>query len=357
MLKPDRIPSSEITPPNVYFNRRTFLRAGAAAGQCGGDRGRLPAAEPGRVDGGRNTALSGLPVVATTPEDSARGFRVDEPMTPLEQRRQLQQLLRVHDRQGRGRGRGGRVRVAAVDGGRRGDGPQAEGVRPGRGAPARPAGRAGVPDAVRRGVVDGHPVGRASAGPASRPGGADGQAEVRRVPDLARPRPLAGPEGVGAPLALRRRPADGRGDASAHAPGGRPLRPRAAGPERRPAAAGGALEVRVQGDQVDRQDHPRVGPAADDVERRMLRPSTGSSRTSTRPSPTRAGARRPSSGSGSQAAGRRSCSTATPSRSATCTRAWTCGSTSKSAARAFPMVCSYSRDPSEGRMERARQHL
>ena len=38
-------------------------------------------------------------------------------------------------------------------------------------------------------------------------------------------------------------------------PGGRPLRPRAAGPERRPAPAGGPLEVRVQGDQVDRQDH------------------------------------------------------------------------------------------------------
>jgi len=30
MLKPDRMLSSEITPPNVYFNRRTFLRAGVA---------------------------------------------------------------------------------------------------------------------------------------------------------------------------------------------------------------------------------------------------------------------------------------------------------------------------------------
>ena len=48
-------------------------------------------------------------------------------------------------------------------------------------------------------------------------------------------------------LAVRRRPAHGRGDASAHADGRRPVRQDAAEPERRAAAAHRAVEVRLQG--------------------------------------------------------------------------------------------------------------
>ncbi len=54
-------------------------------------------------------------------------------------------------------------------------------------------------------------------------------------------------------LAVRRRPAPGRGHASADDPGRRPVREGPAEPERRAAAAGGALEVRLQEHQVDRR--------------------------------------------------------------------------------------------------------
>ena len=56
----------------------------------------------------------------------------------------------------------------------------------------------------------------------------------------------------GARLAVRRRAAHGRGHAPADAAGRRPVRRDAAQPERRAAAAGGAVEVRLQGHQVDR---------------------------------------------------------------------------------------------------------
>ncbi len=84
MPDPDRIPSSEITPPNVYFNRRTLIKAGA---------GLASMALTGTVYKWLNRAgsmtvetptLAGLSAAASTPEDYARGFRVDEPMTSLE---------------------------------------------------------------------------------------------------------------------------------------------------------------------------------------------------------------------------------------------------------------------------------
>ena len=84
MLNPDRIPSSEITPPSVYFNRRTFLRGGLAAASlvATGTAYRLfNRAGATVID---TTTLEGFTETAATPEDLARGFRTDEPMTPLE---------------------------------------------------------------------------------------------------------------------------------------------------------------------------------------------------------------------------------------------------------------------------------
>jgi sulfoxide reductase catalytic subunit YedY len=84
MLPLDRIPSSEITPPNVYFNRRTFLRAGAALASMavtGLVYKRLNRAGSTDVE---TPALRGLQVAAPTQQDFARGFRVDEPLTTLE---------------------------------------------------------------------------------------------------------------------------------------------------------------------------------------------------------------------------------------------------------------------------------
>ncbi len=84
MLKPDRIPSSEITPPNLYFNRRTFLRTGVALASMavtGVVYKQLNRAGSMTVE---TPTLAGLAVKESTPEDLARGFRVDEPKTSLE---------------------------------------------------------------------------------------------------------------------------------------------------------------------------------------------------------------------------------------------------------------------------------
>jgi methionine sulfoxide reductase catalytic subunit len=84
MLEPNRIPSSEITPPNVYFNRRTFLRAGVALASLaatGAIYKRLNRAGSMAVE---TPDLGRLEVAAASPRDHARGFRVDEPMTPFE---------------------------------------------------------------------------------------------------------------------------------------------------------------------------------------------------------------------------------------------------------------------------------
>ena len=84
---------------------------------------------------------------------------------------------------------------------------------------------------------------------------------------LLDPTRFPGQTGLGAPLALRRGTADRRSDASAHHPGGRPLWSTVAAPERSTAPAGGALEIWVQGNQVDRQDRTHGRPADLDVER------------------------------------------------------------------------------------------
>jgi sulfoxide reductase catalytic subunit YedY len=84
MSKPAPIPSSEITPPNLYFNRRNFLRTGVALASMaatGAIYKRLNRAGSMAVE---TPGLPGLEVAAASPQDFARGFRVDEPMTPLE---------------------------------------------------------------------------------------------------------------------------------------------------------------------------------------------------------------------------------------------------------------------------------
>ena len=83
-----------------------------------------------------------------------------------------------------------------------------------------------------------------------------------------RPEADARPARRGARLALRRGPAHRRGHAPADAAGRRPVRQGAAQPERRAAAAGRALEIRLQGHQVDRQDPLRRSAAAHHLGRR-----------------------------------------------------------------------------------------
>ena len=118
MPKPDRIPSSEITPPNVYFNRRTFLRAGVALASMAvtgliykrlNRAGSMPVETP---------ALEGLQVAAATPQDFARGFRVDEPMTTLERVGNYNNFYEFTTDKEAVAAAAARVRSAAVDDGR-----------------------------------------------------------------------------------------------------------------------------------------------------------------------------------------------------------------------------------------------
>jgi sulfoxide reductase catalytic subunit YedY len=79
----DHIPTSEITPPSVYFNRRTLVR-GVVAAASAATTGLLY-----RRLNGRSTAtvetppLVGLTAAPASADAAGAGFRVDEPMTPL----------------------------------------------------------------------------------------------------------------------------------------------------------------------------------------------------------------------------------------------------------------------------------
>ena len=84
MQGPDRIPSSEITPPEVYLNRRTFMRAGIAAASVA-----LTGFVYRRLNGlgmmAVNTPmLPGLTPADASPAGVAKGVYVDEPLTSLE---------------------------------------------------------------------------------------------------------------------------------------------------------------------------------------------------------------------------------------------------------------------------------
>jgi len=80
-MAPSDIPSSEITPPAVYFNRRAFMRAGVAVASAAGT-GLLYRKLNGMQLGSVDTAkIDGLQAASTASASS--GFRVDEAMTPL----------------------------------------------------------------------------------------------------------------------------------------------------------------------------------------------------------------------------------------------------------------------------------
>ncbi len=84
MHGPDRIPSSQITPPELYFDRRNFLRVSAAAASLAvtgtaylwlNRIGSMAVNTP---------LLPNLLVAEATPENRDRGIYIDEPMTTLE---------------------------------------------------------------------------------------------------------------------------------------------------------------------------------------------------------------------------------------------------------------------------------
>lgn len=83
MKNENKIASGEITPPAVYFNRRTFMRAGilaASAVATGLVYRNLNHVASGTV---KTAAIQGLTKPDAPPGDNS-GFHVNEPETSLE---------------------------------------------------------------------------------------------------------------------------------------------------------------------------------------------------------------------------------------------------------------------------------
>ena len=84
MSEPERIPSNEITPESVYLNRRSFMNAGLAASSLlttGWLYRTLNRTGAGEVN---TPVLADLKITPVGPEGIDSGFRVDEPLTPLQ---------------------------------------------------------------------------------------------------------------------------------------------------------------------------------------------------------------------------------------------------------------------------------
>jgi sulfoxide reductase catalytic subunit YedY len=78
-----KIPEREITPPDIYFNRRRFLRTGVVAGSAVATASLYRWFNPATViDLGSAEAVKVKASAATEEELTAIGWRVDEPLTP-----------------------------------------------------------------------------------------------------------------------------------------------------------------------------------------------------------------------------------------------------------------------------------
>src|SRR5205085_3359429 len=119
---------------------------------------------------------------------------------------------------------------------------------------------------LRRRLVNGYPLGRLPVGAAIERGPAVGPSALCRLSNHLCAKPDAEPEHGGTRLALCRRLAARRSDAPVDAARERTVRANTATAERRAASSGRALEVRLQRDQVNRQDHAHERSAADDLE-------------------------------------------------------------------------------------------
>ena len=74
----DRQKPDEITPPHLYFGRRTFIRAGIVAGGIG-----ATALLYRKLNGVSTEDVATKALDGVMKADASAGFRVDEPLTPL----------------------------------------------------------------------------------------------------------------------------------------------------------------------------------------------------------------------------------------------------------------------------------
>ena len=82
--EPDRIPLAEITPPATYFSRRALMGAGLAAASVVATGWAYRRLNPTGSAALETAALTDVTAAPTTRGAIASGFRVDDPMTPLE---------------------------------------------------------------------------------------------------------------------------------------------------------------------------------------------------------------------------------------------------------------------------------
>lgn len=83
MSTPPKIPDSEVTPPEMYFNRRQIMRAAVGLGTVGATIGIYRAFQQPVQQEANTARLEGLVKPADSPQDLAKsGFVVDEPLTP-----------------------------------------------------------------------------------------------------------------------------------------------------------------------------------------------------------------------------------------------------------------------------------
>src|SRR5580704_9450168 len=102
---------------------------------------------------------------------------------------------------------------------------------------------------VHRGSLD-----RFFAQRSAQASGTERESEIRRLPELLRSQADAGKQARGNPVALCRRIAHRRGDASFSDARSRLVWRGVTKPERRSAVSRSALEVRIEKHQVDRQN-------------------------------------------------------------------------------------------------------
>jgi hypothetical protein len=135
---PPKIASSEITPKQTYFGRRGFLAAAAGAGA---------------------SMAFGNSAMAEALTATKSDYTVNEKLTPIKDVTTYNNFYEFGMEKGRSRVARWKLQTEALDDQNRQHGRQAADIRSRSADQDVPAGGAGLPDALRRGLVDGHSVG------------------------------------------------------------------------------------------------------------------------------------------------------------------------------------------------------
>ena len=258
MSEPWNLPEREVTPEKVVVSRRRWLKIGGVSGLAllvggaawwhwlrpGSDREVL--ASTSRRDAG----LADLYPAGR----NDRFAKVDRPLTEEAARRHATPTSTSSAPSSTSGTERRAVPAAAVDSRSDRPGGQAANLRHRRPGSGLPAGGARLPPPLRRGLGDGRPVDRLPAGRPAPKSRAVARRAVRPLRLLRQSRRGESASTTAPALALHRRADAGRGDERTGVHRHRDVRPPAAQAARGAAAAGGAVEVRLQERQVDRED-------------------------------------------------------------------------------------------------------